>query len=422
MNKISVITVVYNNVSQIRETIESYLSQTWNEREYIIIDGGSTDGTVDVIREYADQIDYFVSEPDEGLYDALNKGVMKATGDWINVLNSGDVFCSPTALESMLAQCNPANADVIYGNAKEWRTQQNEIIHKEAGEDISRLADEAVYRHGCSLVRSSIHKEFLFATEKKKEFGFALDFDQIFRMWRSGKRFVKVNAEVQTYRLEGVSNNAIKSIQYNYRITTQYEPSLSKKLRMYRKILRITVTQSKAYFWARCFGMEYVANSILPHIPFWTLRRFFLKRLHLGIGEGSFIMRKNYLMQPSQISIGSHSHVNRGCVLDARAPITIGNSVSISHNVSLMTGGHDHQSKTFQGRYLPIVIEDYAWIGVGATILQNVTVGKGAVVCAGAVVTKDVPPYAIVGGVPAKKIGERTADLDYQCIGFQPFT
>ena len=101
-NKVSVITVVFNDVAHIRETIESYLSQTWEDKEYIVIDGGSTDGTLDVIKEYADNINYWISEKDNGMYDAMNKGILHSTGDWINILNSGDTFASPTAIEYAL--------------------------------------------------------------------------------------------------------------------------------------------------------------------------------------------------------------------------------------------------------------------------------------------------------------------------------
>lgn len=98
-NKISVITVVYNDVKNIRNTMESFFSQTWEDKEYIVVDGGSTDGTAEVIKEYSDRLAWWCSEEDDGIYDAMNKGILHATGDWINVLNCGDSYCSIESLK-----------------------------------------------------------------------------------------------------------------------------------------------------------------------------------------------------------------------------------------------------------------------------------------------------------------------------------
>ena len=102
-NKISVITVVFNDVVNIRKTMESYFSQTWKDKEYIVIDGGSTDGTVEIIREYSDRLAYWCSEKDDGIYDAMNKGISHVTGDWINILNSGDYYVSNGVLEDAIS-------------------------------------------------------------------------------------------------------------------------------------------------------------------------------------------------------------------------------------------------------------------------------------------------------------------------------
>lgn len=99
---ITIITVVFNNVGLLEQTIQSIINIDSNHLEYIIIDGGSTDGTVDLIRKYEDQIDYWISEPDEGLYDAMNKGIATAIGDWLLFINSDDCIVNPKALDDVL--------------------------------------------------------------------------------------------------------------------------------------------------------------------------------------------------------------------------------------------------------------------------------------------------------------------------------
>lgn len=102
----SIITVNYNNKGGLEKTIKSVISQTFRDFEYIIIDGGSTDGSVDIIRKYADEITYWVSELDKGIYNAMNKGVMKAQGDYLNFMNSGDCFHDVNVLSEVLKKSN----------------------------------------------------------------------------------------------------------------------------------------------------------------------------------------------------------------------------------------------------------------------------------------------------------------------------
>lgn len=99
--KVTVITVVRNDVQHIEQTMLSVLNQTYSNIEYIIIDGGSTDGTVDIIKKYADRLAYWISEPDGGIYPAMNKGLKQASGDWVNFMNSGDVFSDDKVLENV---------------------------------------------------------------------------------------------------------------------------------------------------------------------------------------------------------------------------------------------------------------------------------------------------------------------------------
>ncbi|MBQ3188148.1 MAG: glycosyltransferase [Bacteroidaceae bacterium] len=419
-NKISVITVVYNSVSNIKETLDSFVAQTWPNKELIVIDGGSTDGTVDIINEYSDDIAFWCSEPDGGIYDAMNKGIDKATGEWITFLNSGDVFVDEHVLEAVFANDSYDDVDVVYGDSVEVTNTAR--LQSPAAPDASRMEYFPAYRHGSSFVRTAVQRKFKFNLALKSKLGYALDWEMIHRMYKSGCRFKKVGVVMQAFLQEGVSNRPYKSRWYNYKITSQGKFSPKKWAYFLYNCFVYAMTHAALYRWVRAFFMEFIPNSILPHIHFWTIRRAYLKMVRAKIGKGTFIMKNVYIQSPNRLTIGSGSHINRGVVLDARGDIIIGASVSVSHNVNIMTGSHDHRSKYFTGEFAPIVIKDYAWIGVGATILQGVTIGKGAVVCAGAVVTKDVADYEIVGGVPAKKVGERTRDLDYKCVWDVPFT
>ena len=113
--KVSIITVVYNGIEFLEETIKSVISQTYPNIEYIIVDGGSTDGTLDIIKKYEAHITKWISEPDKGIYDAMNKGIDLATGDWQNFLNAGDSFVSNDVLEKIFTT-NLENITLVYGD------------------------------------------------------------------------------------------------------------------------------------------------------------------------------------------------------------------------------------------------------------------------------------------------------------------
>lgn len=115
MKKISIITINYNNCEGLRRTIESVVNQTCRDFEYIIIDGGSTDGSVDVIKRYADNIDYWVSEPDKGIYNAMNKGVAVAKGEYCLFMNSGDCLYNESVIERVYELVD-FNSDIIAGD------------------------------------------------------------------------------------------------------------------------------------------------------------------------------------------------------------------------------------------------------------------------------------------------------------------
>lgn len=421
-NKISTITVVRNDADHIRETMESFFSQTWQDKEYIVIDGGSTDGTAEIIKEYSDRLAYWCSEPDHGIYDAMNKGIEHATGDWINILNSGDLYTTKYSLENAINNLDTKEletADVIYGDSVERNGGSD--IYQEASSDIDGMKFGPVFRHGSSLIRAKIQKLHMFDTSLANKYGFSLDWLMLHTLYKENKKFVKTNAIIETYLTEGVSNDKKKSLEYNRIIVSNKPLNIIDKVHINRTILISKFKQTLFYEYLISFLTEFILNDVIPHISSWKCRKAFMNFVKMRIGDGAFIMKHNYIITPQRLRIGNHSHINRNCTLDARGTITIGDNVSISHGVAIMTGSHDKNSPNFQAKFLPIRIDDYAWIGVNATILQNIHIGKGAVVCAGAVVTHDVKPYTIVGGIPAREIGKRNENLKYQCNGFELF-
>lgn len=181
----------------------------------------------------------------------------------------------------------------------------------------------------------------------------------------------------------------------------------------------LTFLPSFRYLWQ---SFQFLALQYIGKIPSQTIRHwFYVQGYGLTIAEGSVIYNSCHIRDPEKIVIGKNTSIGDQCVLDGRSGLTIGDSVNLSTGAWIWTAQHDPNAGGFDGVEAPVVIEDYAWISSRTTILPGVTIGRGAVVAAGAVVTKSVAPFEIVGGVPAKKIGERNQNLDYKlnaCIAF----
>lgn len=169
-------------------------------------------------------------------------------------------------------------------------------------------------------------------------------------------------------------------------------------------------------------GLQYLLILWIGSIPSQHIRKFLYSRVFgMRLDPTAIIYGGAEVRSPRNVCIGKHTSIGHHAILDGRNGLTIGDNVNLSTGVWIWTLEHDPQSSDFGTAGGPVVIEDYAWVSCRAVILPGVRIGKGAVVAAGAVVTKDVPPYAIVGGVPAKVIGERTQDLRYELTWYQPF-
>lgn len=207
--KISVITVCYNAIDVIEKTILSVLSQTYDNIEYIIVDGGSTDGTVDIIKKYQDRIDKWLSEPDQGIYDAMNKGIGLAKGDYINFMNAGDQFVNNRVLEQLVPYYS-SNNDVIYGDCVLDKFDRRYIYKAKP----SWLADDRIpsmgFNHQSSFVKTSLAKMYPFDLKYK----LAADFNMMVTLFRAHYSFVYAQIPIVYYNLDGVSSENVYSHQY----------------------------------------------------------------------------------------------------------------------------------------------------------------------------------------------------------------
>ena len=158
---------------------------------------------------------------------------------------------------------------------------------------------------------------------------------------------------------------------------------------------------------------DYLCNHVVNRIPFHDARMTAYRALGIKIGRESTILLSTEVKDCGQITVGNNTIINQHCLLDGRGTLTLGNNVNISSHVLIVAGKHDVQAESFHGYAEPIVIEDYVWLCTRSTILAGITIGKGAVVAAGAVVNKSVLPYTIVAGIPARKIGDRNQNLKY---------
>lgn len=158
----------------------------------------------------------------------------------------------------------------------------------------------------------------------------------------------------------------------------------------------------------------YICNEVISGIPSRRIRYWYYKNImNFSIDIKCSVFMNCTFDCAGGLTIGKYTVIHSKCRLDPRGKLTIGESVGVSQDVVILTADHSMNSPIFESRHRQVIIEDYVWIGTRATILPGVRIGKGAVVAAGAVVTKDVDEFTMVGGVPARVIGKRQKNLIY---------
>ncbi|CAC9483898.1 Glycosyl transferase, family 2 [uncultured Gammaproteobacteria bacterium] len=211
--KISIITVVYNNQNTINNAIDSVLNQTYENIEYIIIDGASTDGTVDIVKSYGNKIDKFISEPDNGIYDAMNKGIVLATGDIIGILNADDFYADNTVLATVVEKMQYEGADSLYADL-DFAQQDN--VNKTVRKWRSKPYKTDLFKNGWHpahptfFVRKNIYDKY---GRFNLEFKISADYEIMLRFLVKHKISVIYLPKVLVkMRIGGVSNGNINNI------------------------------------------------------------------------------------------------------------------------------------------------------------------------------------------------------------------
>jgi len=220
MNEIpvTIITVCRNNAQGLERTIQSVESQTWQKKEYLVIDGASTDETLTVIQSHESQITRWISEPDNGIYDAMNKGVRMAQGTWVIFMNAGDTFASADTLERVFG--NPQEADVIYGDV----IKGGRIKKAEGPRNSHRM----FFCHQSAFVKRICLSEFPFDTRHRM----SADFKQIKQLYLSGKNFCQLDFPVADFDTQGVSNTSRSAGLYDNILVIRETDTLAEQVRL----------------------------------------------------------------------------------------------------------------------------------------------------------------------------------------------
>jgi glycosyltransferase involved in cell wall biosynthesis len=200
MPLITVVTVVRNGEKTLQETILSVVNQTYKNVEYIIVDGASTDGTLEVIKKYEDRIDYWISEPDKGIYDAMNKGIDLAAGDYIALLNSDDWY-EQNACEIVAGKIKEEKYDVYYGMARIVDNKNNKTMFV-YGHEIYAINHNMISHPTC-FISKEIYSKFKYDLNYKS----ASDYDFIIKIYKSSASFCFVEKTMVNFRTGGISQS-----------------------------------------------------------------------------------------------------------------------------------------------------------------------------------------------------------------------
>lgn len=221
--KITIITISFNAVKTIEQTILSVINQTYSNIEYIIIDGCSTDGTIDIIKKYSNQITTWISEPDKGIYDAMNKGINVASGEWINFMNSGDSFYNNNVIKEFIDKISP-NTEIAYGDTMILHTLGNYI---KKPKPLNQILKKMIFGHQATFIKAQLHKKYIFDTN----FRSSADYNFFYKMYNQKHLFQYIPIVVTNYdATSGMSTD-------NYHIVKREDAIIQGKTNFIHRII-----------------------------------------------------------------------------------------------------------------------------------------------------------------------------------------
>lgn len=216
VDKLTVVTVVMNMPDLLERTIKSVIAQNYQNLEYVIIDGGSTDGTIDIIKKYQQHIDLWVSEPDKGIYDAMNKGGRLASGIWVNFLNAGDTFVSETTVTDMFTEASIED-DLVYGHTVFQTDGEEKIVEAREPE---HLWQAMVFNHNSLFKKRNLLLEHPFSEQYK----IVADSEFVIWCYTNGKTFKNVNFPINTYESGGYADmNSVMRTVERWKVVSDYK-------------------------------------------------------------------------------------------------------------------------------------------------------------------------------------------------------
>ena len=228
--KFSIITVTYNAAKVLEDTIQSIVTQTYKNLEYIIVDGGSTDETLDIIHKYQEHITTVISEPDQGLYDAMNKGLRKARGCYLVFLNAGDAFHEPDTLQKIADSIEKNDPDIVYGETALVDSERRFISMRRL-QAPERLSVKS-FRMGMLVCHQAFIVRREIAPEYDLRYSFSADFDWCIRCMQMARTITHTHEVLIDYLNEGVTTaNRKASLQERYEIMCRYYGTLPTFLR-----------------------------------------------------------------------------------------------------------------------------------------------------------------------------------------------